>query len=75
MKALYLIAIYLLTACKGVHPDSRDATFASYFVSIDDNNPYSAQVSLTLENNGETPTRLISRAQSLGTTSQIKDVK
>ena len=46
----------------------------AYSVIIEADNPLIAKVSLRLEDKRAAPIRLISRAESLGTTSQVKNV-
>ncbi len=74
MKVLYLIAMCLLWACSDTYAPLVDTQQPAYSVIIEADNPLIAKVSLTLEEDRSAPVQLVSRAESLGTISQIKDV-
>jgi len=75
MRVLYLMFAGLLCACNNnLAPLVDSQPLPAYSVIIEADNPHIAKVSLRLQDNRAAPIQLVSRAESLGTTSQVKNV-
>ena len=75
MRVIYLILVSLLCACNNnIAPLIDTQLQPAYSVIIEADNPLIAKVSLRLKDKRAAPIRLMSRAESLGTTSQVKNV-